>query len=128
MNKKETDILTQCVNTMTVMSDKLETMFKTVEVLQKHIMKEGDFEYRIKEIEEIIPAFSKRTAMTNKTVKDNIRRLDRLEECISMINHRLHNHKIDSEITPRTMERLNSIVIDMRDEQAASRGEFDEDK
>jgi len=89
MNKKETDILTQCVNTMVVMSDKLEAMFKTVEVLQKHIMKEGDFEYRIN-YDKAIQRVENNEYVENdmyELLNNMLIRLDILEKNIKKINY-----------------------------------------
>ena len=39
MNKREIDILNKCVDTLILMSDRLDTVFKAVESIQKSIVK-----------------------------------------------------------------------------------------
>ena len=151
MNKEEIGILDKCVKAPTMMSERLDTVFKATEVLQAHIIKKPNgsvsdqsialqnvrninkFEKKFEELDvwktklnDMDRILYDRINKLEETVKDNTRRIDRLEEISSYIISCVLYCKSPSFIDDKTKEWLENKKKEMYEEQAAAKGDQDE--
>ena len=85
MNERETDVLSKTVEAVTMISERLDVVFKAVEVIQKHIVDSKPKITYDTRIDMFKDNHSNDCGCNSCDVLDNTRRLDRLEELVCVL-------------------------------------------
>ena len=136
MNKKEADVLSKTVEAITMVSDRLDTVFKAVEVIQKHIISQASkitYDTRVDMFKDKhsddcecnscdVPfksdknPFVETFELHRQDINDNTRRLDRLEELVCVL----------ISIIKGPNDYLKNRAKEIYEEQAVAKGDCDE--
>ena len=123
MNKKETDVLSKTIEAVSMVSDRLDTVFKAVEVIQKHIVEDKTPITYDTRIDMFKDKHSNNCKCDNCDVKDINRRIDRLEETVGVVVSLLNAHSEWLNRVNGSVKFANKMTEEMYEEQAA-RGDF----